>query len=498
MKYFDCLVIGSGPSSEPVVANLKFSKLKTCIIDGGNLFQNKKRHKSIKKINYINNLSPKQILQDYKFIKDRNSKLINKKLKIECNGFNYVFNINSGGLSPVWGGGAFEWPNKEIERTTSIEINDIRKSYKKIRERLNIKKRDSFSSLSQVSKSLLNKNKKNKIKFFPTEYFLSNSYKDKNNKEQFGQHLIWNSAINIAKYISESSNIFYKENTIVLSIKYLNNFWELECFNSNKKKSFKIKTKAIISCAGTINTTSLIFSALNKNNIELNLLHNNIFIYPLLNFSINGILNKENIELPELSWLGKILSNTRNIIISGYFINSLLIIKKINSLPIIKKFNFIKNFIKFLFSKIFFITVFTDQNLSNIKLILNKEFKNAGLITMKISNNSSRNILKKESKIIEKFFKKNLPKSLNLFSLLRQFTAIGGDVHYAGTIPDLIGGKSEINTNSIGEISEKPNIFICDPSRLAYLSTLPHTFTIMAINEASMPKIIAKIKSIKI
>ena len=85
---------------------------------------------------------------------------------------------------------------------------------------------------------------------------------------------------------------------------------------------------------------------------------------------------------------------------------------------------------------------------------------------------------------------------MNLISFLRQFTATGGDVHYAGTLPDLIGGESEINTNSIGEIIQKPNIFICDPSRLAYLSTLPHTFTIMAINEASMPKIIKKIKSI--
>ena len=36
-------------------------------------------------------------------------------------------------------------------------------------------------------------------------------------------------------------------------------------------------------------------------------------------------------------------------------------------------------------------------------------------------------------------------------------------------------------------------IFVADPSRLAYLSSLPHTFTVMAINDASMPKIIVTI-----
>ena len=57
MNHFDCLVIGSGPSSEPVIANLKYSKLKTCVIDGGNLFKTQKKDKLNKKINYINNLS---------------------------------------------------------------------------------------------------------------------------------------------------------------------------------------------------------------------------------------------------------------------------------------------------------------------------------------------------------------------------------------------------------------------------------------------------------
>ena len=49
MNHFDCLVIGSGPSSEPVIANLKYSKLKTCVIDGGNLFKLKKDINQIKK-----------------------------------------------------------------------------------------------------------------------------------------------------------------------------------------------------------------------------------------------------------------------------------------------------------------------------------------------------------------------------------------------------------------------------------------------------------------
>jgi hypothetical protein len=54
--------------------------------------------------------------------------------------------------------------------------------------------------------------------------------------------------------------------------------------------------------------------------------------------------------------------------------------------------------------------------------------------------------------------------------------------------------NSPITINKFGEINTLKNIFICDPSRLSYLSVLPHTFTSMAIADASLPFIIRKLK----
>ena len=53
--------------------------------------------------------------------------------------------------------------------------------------------------------------------------------------------------------------------------------------------------------------------------------------------------------------------------------------------------------------------------------------------------------------------------------------------------------KSPINTSIIGEIENAKNVYACDASRLGYISSLPHTFTVMAIIDSSMPLIIDKL-----
>ena len=45
----------------------------------------------------------------------------------------------------------------------------------------------------------------------------------------------------------------------------------------------------------------------------------------------------------------------------------------------------------------------------------------------------------------------------------------------------------------IREVSNAKNIYVCDSSRMGYISSLPHTFTSMAIADVSMPFIINKI-----
>ena len=53
--------------------------------------------------------------------------------------------------------------------------------------------------------------------------------------------------------------------------------------------------------------------------------------------------------------------------------------------------------------------------------------------------------------------------------------------------------KNAIYTSSLGEVSNAKNIYVCDSSRMGYISSLPHTFTSMAIADVSMPFIINKI-----
>ena len=54
--------------------------------------------------------------------------------------------------------------------------------------------------------------------------------------------------------------------------------------------------------------------------------------------------------------------------------------------------------------------------------------------------------------------------------------------------------KNPIYTSSLGEVNNAKNIYVCDASRMGYISSLPHTFTSMAITDASMPLIISKLK----
>ena len=81
---------------------------------------------------------------------------------------------------------------------------------------------------------------------------------------------------------------------------------------------------------------------------------------------------------------------------------------------------------------------------------------------MNIKNKTLRKDINKELKIIKNLLYKNLPKSILLLNIFKKFSAIGGDVHYACTLPDNFAEKSQIGTNNLGELSNMPNFFICD------------------------------------
>tara|TARA_B100001989_G_scaffold77597_1_gene53387 strand:+ start:1068 stop:2579 length:1512 start_codon:yes stop_codon:yes gene_type:complete len=499
MKTFDSIVIGSGPSSEPVLFHLSKTNLKCLVVDSGDLNQSEKDFKGIfnSKKNY--KLSPKQILNKFKWIDSNLFKKLNDFLFLRCKKFCYAYSFMSGGLSNSWGGGVSEWPIEEIKKTTSLNTKKVLNSYKAIRERLLIKKRNSFSKVSDFADTLLKIRNKG-ISFSPAEFFLEKDFKEKENNSLFNQNLIWNSKNTIKSYIIDSNNLEYKSNTKVLYVnKKKNNIWEICC--KKKGNIFFIQTKSIILCAGTINSACLAFSATKQKKINLKINHNNLFIVPI--FSLRNkikSLSKGFLEIPELTWQEKI-KNKSNITYgsSGYFINSSFIIEGLR-----KKFPFFKNnlltkIISLFLSRLGFITVFVPANRSKINLELKKfKFGRKSKIYATLSNESDLVKIKSEQlKIIEKL-KKFLPENTYLIRFLKRSVITGGDIHYSSSLSDALGKNKLLNTSPIGEINNLPLIFSADPSRLAYLSSRPHTFTSMAITDSSMPKIIEKILCSKI
>ena len=498
MKIFDSVVVGTGPSSEPVLFHMSKTNLKCLVVDSGNLDSSNEELQDIRNLKKNYKLSPKQILNKFNWVDKNTFNKINDFLFLRCRKFCYVYSLMSGGLSNSWGGGVSEWPVEEIKKTTSMNTKNILNSYAAIRKRLFIKKRNYFSNFSDFAETLL-KIRNKTIFFYPAEFFLEKNFKEKENNYLFNQDLIWNSKNTIKRYISDSRNLEYKSKTTVLYVKKRkNNIWEICC--KRKDNIFFIKTKSIILCAGTLNSVCLAFSAVKQKKINLKINHNNVFIIPI--FSLRKKikpLSKSLFEIPELSWQEKIKMQS-NIICrsSGYFINSRFIIEGLR-----KRFPFLQNnilmkIISFFLSRLGFITVFVPSNLSKINLELKKlKLDRKNKIYATLSKESDEVKIKSEKLKIIDILRKSLPKNIYLIRFLKRSVITGGDIHYSSCLSEGFGKNKLFNTSPIGEINNLPLIFSADPSRLAYLSSLPHTFTSMAVTDSSMPKIIEKISEYK-
>ena len=143
-----------------------------------------------------------------------------------------------------------------------------------------------------------------------------------------------------------------------------------------------------------------------------------------------------------------------------------------------------------------FLTIFTDSNQTNTNLRIRKisnknNFFDKFYLEIKNRNNSisKKNYISSELKNFSSYIKGKF----HIIKFLTQHSKIGGDIHYGSTMPEAILMKSPINTSIIGEIENAKNVYACDASRLGYISSLPHTFTVMAIIDSSMPLIIDKL-----
>ncbi len=491
---YDSLVIGTGTSSEPVIYHLSKTNLKTLIIDRSNLYKSYDEVDKKKKL--VFGITPKQIFSKLN-IQDKKSYIpISYNVLLKCENFSYVHSNVSGGLSNFWGGGLFNWPDSEIKKATNLPVESVKDSYLNISKRIKILNRNQMLEKSYFSNNFLKEQEKSLPRIFhPSNFFISeNGLKNhKFKKQEYDQHLIWKSSHSIRKYIKNSTNMKYLSATTAVSIRKYKNYYEIYCYQGKYLK--KIRSKSIFLCSGVVNSTYLAFSILNLKKEQFKLNHSLAAITPFVFIGLLPRFNRNNINLPDLSW--SLVSQGKNI--SGYLLSSFFIhtkiIKKLRNNFFRKIYSIFENIL----SSFAFITTFSNSNQTNTKLIINRINENKSDLdhfSIKMINTNDINDSKRYLKHKLKYLKKYIKGNFFLITFLTQITKYGGDIHYGSTMPEKNLMESPINTSLIGEIENANNIYACDASRLAFISSLPHTFTVMAVIDSSMPLIIKKIKKI--
>ncbi len=492
---YDCVVVGTGISAEPVLHHLSKTNLKVLVIDGSEIKNDYCERKESNK--EITRLTPKQIFKSLNIYNNTIPIKSTRYSQISCSKFTYIYTSVSGGLSNFWGGGLHEWPDDELTKTTTLPLDKVKESYKDLKNRLICKSRDHFFNSSPFAMPYIN-DKKVSTRFITkvTEFFFNphGLSTHPNRRLPFDQHLIWNSKSTILNYINTSKNLIYKSNITVESIRNTSNENTLYC--TTPQGDVQIHSKNIFLCCGTINSTLLAFSALQKPHANLELRHTNAAICPVLSLKKSQLYSNNNIDLPDISW-SYYPSKNQEPSAAGYLIASNFLLKRFKS----RFYRILSPKITVLFTQFFssltFLTIYKKDTNSNTHL----------KITRKSSHNESHSDFLLEISSKPKIQKIMASMLLDMLSLgkwiknrsillipLARLVRIGADVHYTSTMPDSSLKYSEISTNSYGEIQNLVNIYACDPSRLAYLSCLPHSFTSMAIINASMPHIIDKIQ----
>lgn len=488
---YDCLVIGTGTSAEPVTFHLSKTDLNTLIIDRSDIYKEYDEVFEKKKLDF--RITPKQIFSNLNIQDQENQTPISHNVFLKCKNFSYVHSNVSGGLSNYWGGALYSWPDSEIKKTTNLPIQSIKESYKNISKRLNILSRKDFLEKSSFASCFLSEQEKKLPQIFQNhKLFISEDGLTKHNfkKQVYDQHLIWKSSNTIRQYIDNSKNIKYSPDTNALSIKKYKNYYEIYCLQGNHYK--KIRSKSIFLCSGVVNSTYLAFSVLDLKNEIFKLNHSLTAITPIIYLGFLSRFSRNNIDLPDLSW--SLISEGINI--SGFLLSSFFIHKKIIKRLRNKFFRKIYYVLENILSSLAFVLTFSNSNQTNTKLKIKRISKTKNDLDqflLEIKNNNSTESAQYINRKL-KYLKKFIRGRFFLINLLTLKSKIGGDIHYGSTMPEKDLLESPINTNSIGEIKNAKNIYACDASRLAFISSLPHTFTVMAVIESSMPLIINNLK----
>lgn len=479
---YDCLVIGSGPSAEPVVYHLSQSKLSSLVIDA--------RQTSLSKLStrhYLQALfkSPKHGRKGLWNLYSHDKVLAASNWLFSSVDFLYTFAFTSGGLSNFWGGGAIPWSESEIELATSIPCTDVYASYNNLVSRLNIRSADQVGDCSINLPATMQSQKS--LCFSRPLMFCTDLTRDVLNPSvNYDQEYVWNSWQTISRYINDSQNITYQE-CMATSLEYNDNIWHIKTDHPSQV----LRARNIFLAAGSINSPALVATAYHSrfgiNAFNIPFKHNLMHITPALGPRYH--LSRNSPQHAEYHW--DYLSAGKSPLASGYLFTANVLYQSILPKSV---YSFLRRLIPFLLFRFYLITTFLPSSLSSSHLLVRlSDNKN---VFLTIQNNLPRAKIRKifanSLRLLNTAFKP--------FRVISSFSlngTVGADIHYASSIPEELSSSTPklFRCDMQGRISELSNIYICDPSRLSHLSSKPHTFTSMALTNIVMPEIISNISS---
>lgn len=489
---FDCIVIGAGPSAEPVLNRLSKTRYKTLVIHASedSLSKSNYRRQSLLApfIRFFS-LSPKQYSPGLKRADGVTRFNSLKRYSISAHNFSYTFSLGLGGLSNQWAGGAVRWSKDEILLASGIAFSEVECGYQSLENRLRLKAIDQTSDCALDI--VLPDSDTASIHFQRPLFFLSCLNRSETKiKADFDQQYVWSVKCDFKALDANCSHISFSE-AFVVSMYRTNGVWHLRCLSDGLVKIFR--AKSIFLCAGAVSTAALLYTAylydgrLGKN-FEVPLWHNSTSIVPVL--GPKSCLTDCSPQLPEYHWdLG---SDTELPLASGYFFTSQVIQKSLLSS---KPLSYILPFLKPFISRIYLLSIFSGVRSAHARV----QFTARNLEFLEIKVQSVDHL--SPWQIILMRLKNNFPRPFKLLPLLFKGQP-GSDIHYACTVPFV--RDDEVNpantlvftTDKFGRAAGLDNVFVCDPSRLSFLASKPHTFTSMALTEASMNELMKDIELI--
>ena len=479
---FDCIVIGAGPSAEPVLNRLSKTRHKTLVIhaSGDSLIKSSNRHRSwLASFFGFFSLSPKQYSPGLKRADGFTRFKCLRRYSISAHNFSYTFSLGLGGLSNQWAGGAVRWSKDEILLASGIPFAEVESGYQSLENRLRLKAIDQTSdcALDIVAPDC----DAAPIYFQRPSFFLSccDRFKTKI-RADFDQQYVWSTKSYFKALEANCSHISFSD-AFVLSMYRMNGVWHLRCLSDGLVKIFR--AKSIFLCAGAISTAAILYTAylydgLVGTSCQVPLWHNSTSIVPVLGPS--SCLTDCSPQLPEYHW--DLSSDTALPLASGYFFTSQVIQKSLLSS---KLFSYILPLLKPFISRIYLLTIFSGVRSAHAGV----QFIAHNLDSLEVKVHSVDH--PSPWQMILRRLKHNFPRPFTLLPLAFKGQA-GSDIHYACTVPFMrdndinVAKTSVFTTDKFGRAAGLDNVFVCDPSRLSFLSSKPHTFTSMALTEASM------------